>query len=234
MKEQEITEEVLKKKIAKMTVQIDRDFSQLLSAFETGFLKEPIENRTISLLEDDADLTGRKPLFVQFQDGTSVHALTWTEVIKVVLQHCCEDEIMHERLSKLCGCVAGRKRFLLSSQKENLKKPVEVTDGIYFEGCMSKSSVIRFLTKQILDRIGYDYSGISVINEDRPIALQIQNCKSPEKIAEIKENIRQNWAVLRNNLQEIQQELDEALQEETAEISEELEETEEAGIAQQM
>lgn len=69
---------------------------------------------------------------------------------------------MHQRLMNIRGSVAGRTRFILSDSPSEMNVPLKIDEELYFEGKFDSEYLMKMLTKRVLDRIGYDYSGIVV------------------------------------------------------------------------
>ncbi|MBR1528757.1 MAG: hypothetical protein IJ642_05600 [Oscillospiraceae bacterium] len=228
MEEQELSYEAIKKEIEELSALADRKCSQFLTALDTGILTEIPENRTFLLGKNMSELSGQKPCSVNFPDGTFVSVRTWAETAKAVLQYCCQDEGMHEHLKQLCDHVAGQKRVLLSNQKEIMQKPVEIEKEIYLEGQHSPSDMMHVLKHQILDRIGCDYSNISVLTQGRPKIKYLPE-RTPEETAGLKSQIQQKWDDIHENLRKAQ----ELLEKEQC-SPESSEEPEESGMIQQL
>ena len=95
-------------------------------------------------------------------DGQTIPTPTWKSVALAVLKACNNEPEMHQRLMNIRGSVAGRTRFILSDTPTDMNAPLEIDEGLYFEGKFDSEYMMKMLTKRILDRIGYDYSGITV------------------------------------------------------------------------
>lgn len=85
-----------------------------------------------------------------------------------VLADCNADEERHNRLLQLCGKVSGRSRSILSSDPSGMDMPIRIDDGLFFEGKFDTEYLIKMMTERVLDKVGYDYSGIRIAIRNRP------------------------------------------------------------------
>jgi len=104
---------------------------------------------------------GTKPTAVYF-GGERAEVRTWFKIYSLILQRCAAEQDKQDALRHLCNKIHGRSRVILSDKPDGMNKPVEVAEGIYAEGFFDTEWLIRILTTQLLDAVGYDYSGISV------------------------------------------------------------------------
>ena len=102
-----------------------------------------------------------KPTAVYFGEEV-VPVKTWFNVYTLILRRCAEDQERREAFLYLCNKILGRKRVILSDKPDGMNRPAEVTEGVYAEGFFDTEWLIRILTTQLLDNVGYDYSDISV------------------------------------------------------------------------
>ena len=124
-------------------------------------------DKSLSLLTNSAVFKGKKPVEVSFNDGNSILTPTWKEVASAILQDCNSIPEMHYRLKKLAGKVYGRDRILLSESQEILVSPIEIDEGLYFEGKFDTEGLLNVMKKRLFDVIGYDYSGVNIKITDR-------------------------------------------------------------------
>ncbi len=122
---------------------------------------------SLSLSTNSAIFKGKKPVEVSFNNGNSILTPTWKEVASAILQDCNSIPEMHYRLTKLAGKVYGRDRILLSESQENLISPIEIDEGLYFEGKFDTEGLLNVMKKRLFDVIGYDYSGVNIKITDR-------------------------------------------------------------------
>lgn len=59
--------------------------------------------------------------------------------------------------------IAGNFRWLLTDKPKNLRTPLKINEGIYFEGKFDTQALLRNLTKKLLEPDGYDYRGIAIL-----------------------------------------------------------------------
>lgn len=72
-------------------------------------------------------------------------------VALAVLKACNNEPEMHQRLMNIRGSVAGRTRFILSDTPTDMNAPLEIDEGLYFEGKFDSEYMMKMLTKRILD-----------------------------------------------------------------------------------
>ena len=128
--------------------------------------KKPTEV-THCLSTNSAIFKGKKPVEVSFNDGSNILTPTWKEVASAILQDCNNIPEMHYRLTKLAGKVYGRDRILLSESQFDLIAPIEIDEGLYFEGKFDTEGLLNVMKKRLFDVIGYDYSGVNIKITDR-------------------------------------------------------------------
>lgn len=119
------------------------------------------DERMVSLGAAPGSFVGRKPQCVILR-GDEIMTPTWKKVITAVLRDCAQIPECHERLMNLRGFVMGREHTLLAETPEGMHSPVEISEGLYWETRYDTETLVRLLTKRILDDVGYDYQGIAV------------------------------------------------------------------------
>lgn len=150
--------------IQSINLQIDEIILQLRNE------EEPVVRREDwNRFEDQYPLTsatgvfkGKKPIGVNFADGTRIDVPTWKQVVCVILKRCIKNSLYNQRLREIRGRVAGRNRVLLDDRPDKMRSPVEIEEGLWVETHYDTESLLRILTTRILDAIDYDYSGISI------------------------------------------------------------------------
>lgn len=110
---------------------------------------------------------GTKAIAVILPDGREVETRTWRTAVEAILKDCARDPLMHERLSYLTDRVNGNHRPLLSSHPERMDVPLQVDDGIYFEGKLDTEQLLRVLVEKVLNPVGYDCSSVAILHKER-------------------------------------------------------------------
>ena len=104
---------------------------------------------------------GERPTGVLFgAERVDVH--TWQMAFKEILAHCVADPEAHVNLMNLRGKIAGPKRYILAKDPATMRTPHKIADNLFIETHYDTETLIRILTKRVLDAAGYDYSHISV------------------------------------------------------------------------
>lgn len=149
---------------ANMHRMIDEHYDELCSCIENGerITTVPAKPRSLHLTAPPSVFRGEKPATVTLTDGTIVSTPTWKSVAAAVLNDCNSDPQMHERLMQIRGSVAGRYRIILGDDPFQMQVPVKIDDDLYFEGKFDTEYLMKMMTEKVLNRIGYDYSGIVV------------------------------------------------------------------------
>ena len=107
-----------------------------------------------------SEFKGTKVMSVILPDGREIKTKTWRSAVEVILKDCAADPMMHEGLLYLCGRVNGNFRPLLSSRKSEMDVPIEIEDGLYFEGKLDTEQLLRVLVEKVLEPVGYDCSAV--------------------------------------------------------------------------
>lgn len=107
-------------------------------------------------------LKGRKPLALCMPDGREIAVTTWKQVVTAIMKDCSQNKHCRQMLQKMCGKVWGKSRIILDDKPDRLDVPLKIDDQIFMEGKFDTESLIRVMTRRILDEVGYDYSQIWV------------------------------------------------------------------------
>ena len=100
-----------------------------------------------------------KPTAVIFGEER-IEVKKWQEVYRISLRRC--DAEKHDDLMSLRNKIAGRSRVILSDKPDGMNRPTELAEGLYAEGFFDTEWLIRIMTREIMDAVGYDYSDISI------------------------------------------------------------------------
>ena len=111
---------------------------------------------------DPGIFKGKKPTGVLFGENGRVDVGTWKKVFQEILQRCDKDPEKHVALMNLRGKISGRERVFLAKEPDGMRSPLRLSENLYVETHYDTETLIRIITKRILDAVGYDYSGISV------------------------------------------------------------------------
>ena len=105
---------------------------------------------------------GKKPTAVTMPDGQTIPITTWKSLAATILKDCASDESRRGKMKSLCGIVAGRQRYVLSTSPSDMDVPLKVDEGLYFEGKFDTEYLIKMMTQRIFQYVGYDYNRIIV------------------------------------------------------------------------
>jgi len=108
-----------------------------------------------------ATFKGTKPTAVYFGDEM-VDVKTWRAVYTIVLQRCAAIPETHGKLMSLRNRISGRNRTFLSDKPIGMNAPVKIAEELFAEAYLDTEWLMRVMTDDILDAVGYDYIGISV------------------------------------------------------------------------
>lgn len=153
--------ELLEETRTRMHRFIDEQYDELLDRLTSGE-GISVKPRELPLKAYPPLFRGEKPELLTFPDGQTIPTPTWKSVAWAVLKACNDKPEMHQRLMNIRGSVAGRTRFILSDSPSEMNVPLKIDEELYFEGKFDSEYLMKMLTKRVLDRIGYDYSGIVV------------------------------------------------------------------------
>ncbi len=160
----------------RLHLMIDQQYDALVRSVESGERITAIRTAPteLSLSTDAAAFKGRKPLSVIFPDGREQAATTWKAVVTAILQDCNADEQMHDALMYLRGRAAGRLRFILSHDPEELDAPLKIDDKLYFEGKFDTEYLLKMMTQRVLKPLRYPYHDITVtlrpVQTEQPVS----------------------------------------------------------------
>lgn len=149
---------------------VDARYDELLSKVEYGekiSVRLPLQ-RDLSLGTLPSLFKGKKPAVTLMPDGHTEPTPTWRSVVCAILADCNADEERHNRLLQLRGRVSGRCRSILSDDPSGMDVPIRIDDGLFFEGKFDTEYLIKMMTERVLDKVGYDYSGIRIAIRNRP------------------------------------------------------------------
>ena len=104
---------------------------------------------------------GKKPEAVLI-DSESIPVKTWKMVYKVILQHCIQDPVYHERLMALRDKILGQQRVFISASPNGMSRSLEICEGLYAEVHYGSQTLMHILTVRVLNPINYDYSNIKI------------------------------------------------------------------------
>ena len=166
VKMEENMREALETIRAQMHRLVDERIDDAAARMESGEIDyEPV--RAHPLDWRPAAFKGTKAVAVILPDGNEVEAKTWRAVVDTILQDCAADPVRLEHLRCLCDRVNGNFRPLLSSRKAEMKAPVEIEDGLYFESKFDTEQLLRVLVEKVLRPVGYDCSSVLLRYRER-------------------------------------------------------------------
>jgi hypothetical protein len=120
-----------------------------------------INGHILPITTPPAIFNAKKPVAVII-DGRHILVKSWREVLSNILEHCCQDQVYHQRLVELQNEVAGKFRVFLSDKPDGMTKPVKIVEGMYVEVHHGAKAMIHALINKLLIPIGYDCSKIQV------------------------------------------------------------------------
>ena len=115
------------------------------------------------LLSPASTFKGTKPVAVILPGQRKVEATTWQCAALVILQDCDNDPERHEHMLVLRNRIGGNFRWLLSDKPQELRAPLKINEGLYFEGKFDTEALLQNLTKKLLEPVRYDYSEIAIL-----------------------------------------------------------------------
>lgn len=140
---------------------VDDRIDELFQRIENGeSLEDPMWEHALTI--PTAVFKGTKVVSVTFPDGRERTVKTWRSAVETILWDCNADPLMHKQLLNLTDRVNGNHRPLLSSHPERMDVPIQVADGIYFEGKLDTEQLLRVLVEKVLKPVGYDCSAVTV------------------------------------------------------------------------
>lgn len=148
-----------------MHERIDQRFNDFILNTACGDLTQYLEEGICAkpLLAPASMFKGTRPTAVILPRQGKVEAATWQNVVRAILLDCDSDPARHQRLMTLRNRIAGNFRWLLSDKPENLRTPLKINEGLYFEGKFDTEALLQSLMKKLLEPVGYDYSGIAIL-----------------------------------------------------------------------
>ena len=166
----------------RMHEQIDAQYDELVSKVLTEGWKDniPEGERMLSLAADPARFKGLKPTMVRFPDGRTISVGKWRLAVLEVMWDCNKDSAMHDKLMQLRGMVNGRFRGILTESPEGMSVPLMIDEGLYLEGKLDTEFLLKIVTNNILDAVGYDYGKIGVVVYDPK--MDMADCSLTQKM----------------------------------------------------
>jgi len=121
----------------------------------------PVFETVYPLTTDPAIFKGQKPTCVLFGEERAI-AHTWKNVFKLLILRCNEDEKKHKILLGLRNKILGRERIILSDKPGEMLRAFKIDEDLWAETHYDTETLMRILLHRILDKVGFDYSNISV------------------------------------------------------------------------
>ena len=150
---------------AQLLGMVNDRIDSLIAKIKNG---EAIDNNTLSAAEivyplsiEPALFKGTKPTAVHF-GGEKIPVKTWRKAYTLILRRCAGISEKRETLMGLRNKISGRTRIILSDKPDGMSRPIEIADDVFVESFFDTEWLGRIMTKEILDVVRYDYSGISV------------------------------------------------------------------------
>lgn len=192
------TVEKIRKELLRMVNQRCDELIQMYQNSEKGISpKEEIRESKLGW-GSPAVLKGKKPVSVKFVSGETIETSTWKKVVQAILKHCNKQPDMHERLMWLRGRVFGRQRIILGEFPEEMDVPIQIDEGLYFEGKFDTEALITMMRKKVLEPVGYDSNEIVIQYIARnPMILERQSHMRMEDAEDIPDEAQGSWMEIR-------------------------------------
>ena len=153
----------IRKRQSELIVMINSTFDEIVeevSQLNNQSIKEQDEYEILYPITNTSGFKGKKPIKVIFSNN-SIEAITWKNVVRVVLEDALKNKKNKDKLYCLCDKIQGRKRSRLSSNKKNMRSPLELGKNLYLETHYDTETLLNLLL-YVLDKINYDYNMIQV------------------------------------------------------------------------
>lgn len=105
---------------------------------------------------------GTQVLSVELPNGQEVSVKTWKSAVKAILEDCNSNPEYHEQLLYLCGKVNGNFRHILFNSPNDMRSPIRVDKGIYFEAKLDTEQLLRVLVEKVLAPVGYNCDKVQI------------------------------------------------------------------------
>lgn len=123
-------------------------------------VKTPEANEERHPLSAGDSFKGKKPrAFVL--DSERIEVRNWCEIPVKLLKRLSEDKEILDKLLSQRDKIAGRKRKLLSADREGMHSPKAITSEIFLETHFSTAGTMR-MTLAVLDALNYDANRVRV------------------------------------------------------------------------
>lgn len=129
-------------------------------------LSLPEGHKIMSMATNPGRFKGTKPVSTRFPDGRMTAVKKWRLVVLEILWDCNHDPRMHHALMDLRGKVTGRLRPILSQNLMEMDVPLMIDENLYLEGKLDTEFILKIVKRDILDCVGYDYSGIGIVVQE--------------------------------------------------------------------
>jgi uncharacterized protein with ParB-like and HNH nuclease domain len=110
------------------------------------------EDKEFYTLDDEVDVTGKKPLYFEFS-GEKVKVGSWSELFLKVIEKLYEFDENIAKSLLFDDDFSGKKQRILSSIEENIRKPFQLKEGFFIETNLSAKSILNY-TKLICEKFG--------------------------------------------------------------------------------
>ena len=126
-------------------------------------------------------LKGKKPQKIQLPGGETFEVTTWRKAAEIILKDCRSSPERLQILADRCNMISGNSRVILSSDPENMDKPIKISDGMYFESYYDTETLFDVMQKHILKPVGYDYSSILIYTRDMEFEVGSDISEMPDE-----------------------------------------------------
>lgn len=126
----------------------------------------PEGHKIMSMATNPARFKGTKPAYIRFPDGRMTAVKKWRLAVLEILWDCNHNPRMHQALMDLRGKVNGRLRPILTQNLTEMDVPLMIDENLYPEGKLDTEFILKIVKRDILDCVGYDYSGIGIVVQE--------------------------------------------------------------------
>lgn len=106
-----------------------------------------------------SDFVGTFPVCLSI-DGEDFPVRNWADTGNIILRKAAEDTELRSNLYSLADRFRGNKRVLISSSPDNMDRPQQIYENLFFEGKIGTMQKLITI-QEILRAIGYDYTAHS-------------------------------------------------------------------------
>lgn len=100
-----------------------------------------IDEKEFYTIDDDFDITGKKPISFEI-DGQKFNVKSWKEILIKTLEYLSEIDLSIVKSFTQDNDFQGRERRIISTNKDDMRNPAKLKDGIFVETNLSANSIL--------------------------------------------------------------------------------------------